>query len=125
MKNTRKRATQVYNIYEDIKRAFGKSKYYSWLPNLILYTDASASWNGMWLYGDFDVEDKCITVNIAAHRTLRQVVSTILHEYRHYLQSPSWYTQYEKMCKYAEHPYEKDADDFALEHVDKFVNTKR
>jgi len=125
VKLTRKRSAQIHGIFRKIVETFGQSKHYNWLPSLVLYVDESASWNGMWLYGDFDFEDKCITINVASHRTLRQLVSTILHEYKHYLQSPTWYTRHEAAYRYAEHPYEHEADKFAAEHVGQFVSTKR
>ena len=37
----------------------------------------------------------------------RHLAKSIIHEYQHYLQSPSWYTRYYSMgYNYSDHPYE-------------------
>ena len=37
----------------------------------------------------------------------KHVIETLVHEYQHYLQSPSWMTRYYKMgYNYNDHPYE-------------------
>lgn len=37
----------------------------------------------------------------------KHLAETIIHEYQHYLQSPSWYTRYYSMgYRYDNHPYE-------------------
>ena len=42
--------------------------------------------------------------------SIEELVKTIIHEYQHYLQSPSWFTRYYKMgYSYSDHPYEVKA----------------
>ena len=37
----------------------------------------------------------------------KHLAKSIIHEYQHYLQSPSWYTRYYSMgYNYSDHPYE-------------------
>jgi hypothetical protein len=39
--------------------------------------------------------------------SLEELIRTVIHEYQHYLQSPSWMTRYYKMgYDYSNHPYE-------------------
>ena len=42
-------------------------------------------------------------------KTLDDVVSTIIHEYTHYLQSRTKYEKYEKEYYYSTNPYERQA----------------
>ena len=47
-------------------------------------------------------------------RDAQHLAETIVHEYQHYIQSPSWYTRYYNMgYDYSDHPYEVAA--FAAE----------
>lgn len=40
-------------------------------------------------------------------KSRKQIIETLIHEYQHYLQSPSWMTRYYNMgYEYNDHPYE-------------------
>ena len=121
MKPTYKLMTELRGVYEKIVDEFGGSKYYSWFPYLILYHEPDED-----LFGAFEAEDvQEISINLATHSTRRSIIKTMLHEYCHFLQHPGWYTRYEKKFVYADHPYEKEAWEFADEHIHKFTDKKR
>ena len=43
-------------------------------------------------------------------KTEEDLIRTLLHEYKHYLQSPAWMTRYYKQgYSYTDHPYEVQA----------------
>jgi hypothetical protein len=58
-----------------------------------------------------DAEYDYITNSIILYypklKNKKQVIQALIHEYQHYLQSPSWMTRYYKMgYNYNNHPYE-------------------
>lgn len=58
-----------------------------------------------------DAEYDCITNSIIIYypkmEDAKHLAQTIVHEYQHYLQSPSWMTRYYRMgYRYDNHPYE-------------------
>lgn len=68
--------------------------------------------------------DQNITIHLSTIQTTRQMVSTIIHEYCHYLQSPriSRFTKYWKLNDkfgYTNNPFEIEARQFELT----FTNT--
>ena len=42
-------------------------------------------------------------------KTIEDIVSTVIHEYTHYLQFWPWYTRYKNLYKYENNPYEVQA----------------
>ena len=118
MKPSLKRLRQLTHIYEHICEEFGYSKYYDWMPELLVYHDPEESWGGGIALGCFDEDLEEISINLANHRTLKNVIKTMLHEYCHYLQCPGWYTRYAGMYSYEQHPYEIEAWEFAEKHID-------
>lgn len=58
-------------------------------------------------YGEYDNLDNSIVLYYPKMKTKEQLVKTLIHEYQHYLQSPSWMTRYYNMgYNYNDHPYE-------------------
>ncbi len=58
-------------------------------------------------YGEYDQTDNSIVIYYPKMKTKEQLVKTLIHEYQHYLQSPSWMTRYYNMgFNYNDHPYE-------------------
>lgn len=106
--------------FNEIVEHFGKSRFYKELPQLILYSDEKVH-----CYGQFDWEIPAIAVNVAMIPNTKTAVSTMLHEYCHYLQSPTWYTRYSSMYSYEKHPYEIQADKFAEQWLHKFYKPRR
>jgi len=61
------------------------------------------------VYGNYCFWRNKITLHEPACETIKDVVSTIIHEYTHYLQSRPKYREYEKKYYYSANPYEKEA----------------
>ncbi len=60
-------------------------------------------------YGNYCLYKNQITIYINNCDTLKNLVSTIIHEYTHYLQPMSRYKEYEKYYYYSTHPFERQA----------------
>jgi Zn-dependent peptidase ImmA (M78 family) len=56
----------------------------------------------------YSEENRIVLYNINC-KTLEDVVSTIIHEYSHYLQSMKKYWEYFNTYSYSTHPYERQA----------------
>ena len=119
MKASYRTVKQIYNIWDLIIKEFGQSSFYTWVPQLIIYYNGSKT--SKCTYGEFCTVGQDISINLAAHNTIKQAVSTILHEYCHYLQHPGWYTRYAVEYYYYNHPYEVAARKFSSQHLDKFI----
>jgi len=60
-------------------------------------------------YGDFNSKENKIIVYGANEQSLDDIVSTVIHEYTHYLQSTKKYWEYFETHYYSTHPYERQA----------------
>jgi hypothetical protein len=70
-------------------------------------TTKSKSEDDEQLKGWYESMDNTLTIVIDNVKNRRDLVRTIIHEYQHYLQSPSWMTRYYNMgYQYSDHPYE-------------------
>ena len=108
----------VRNAYKKIQKKFGKSKYYKWIPELIVYSEPNEIWRDRPVCGEFDPNTRSININIANHSSTRKLIDTMLHEYCHYMQHPSWLQRYMMISEYANNPYESDANYFASTHTE-------
>jgi len=117
---TKERKRQLSEIYPLIVEHYGESKFQDWEPELDLYYDDSK--RGLYLIGQWDGIESgmAVSVNVAACRTMREVVIYIIHEYIHHLQSPTWYTRYDNMYGYWKNPYEIQAQEIAERDVGLF-----
>lgn len=76
--------------------------------------DVEWSWNDRWYQANnylatYDWEDNTIYLRIQGHRTVYNLAQSIIHEWVHSLQSPSWYERYHKERGYWKNPYEIEA----------------
>ena len=56
---------------------------------------------------EYDNITNSIIIYYPKMKSRKQIIQTLVHEYQHYLQSPSWMTRYYKMgYDYNNHPYE-------------------
>ena len=56
---------------------------------------------------EYDRIDNSIVIYYPKMKSKEQIIRTLIHEYQHYLQSPSWMTRYYNMGhSYCNHPYE-------------------
>lgn len=61
------------------------------------------------VFGRYCFWKNTITIYAPNCKTIEQIVSTIIHEYTHYLQSRTKYKKYEKTHYYSTHPLERSA----------------
>lgn len=96
-------------ILKQIIKHYGKSKFYNNYPTISFDSEdslLSGEWRPDWceivLYNEHlnRIHPRDVAVEIA---------TILLHEYTHYLQSPTWMTRYNKMYDYYNHPYEIEA----------------
>ena len=88
---------------------FGLSKYYEHYPYIEIDIDEVD------LMGEFVSDNNEIIVYPNAMDNMDDFVSTVIHEYSHYLQRPSWYTRYINMgYKGVNNPYEMIAETIAI-----------
>ena len=95
---------------------FGLSKHYEHYP----YMEIDMDEDGM--CGEFIGYNNEIIICPTAMDTIDEFIETVIHEYTHYMQSPSWYTRYQNNLTIDEviknlpspsHPYEIEADKVA------------
>ena len=96
-------------LFDKITKKYGLSKHHPSYPYLEIddspYSDAEDP-NLIAEYRHWDNEMIIYWKNIESEEVL---IRTLLHEYKHYLQSPTWYTRYWKTHDYRTHPYEIEA----------------
>jgi Zn-dependent peptidase ImmA (M78 family) len=69
-------------------------------------------------YGEFDVEERMIYIYTRRNTSIRCLVNTIIHEYKHYLQNPTWTTRYlKKYGSSIKNPYEQEAESHASKYT--------
>ena len=109
---------------------FGLSKYYEHYP----YMEIDMDEDGM--CGEFIGYNNEIIICPTAMDTIDEFIETVIHEYTHYMQSPTWYTRYanrkieltaEEFADYLlrgdpTHPYEIEADEVAKKNMKKCKN---
>lgn len=61
------------------------------------------------VYGNYDFYRNKMTIYENTCKTIYDIVSTIIHEYTHYLQSRPQYQKYQKEYYYSTNPYEREA----------------
>ena len=88
---------------------FGLSKYYEHYPYMEIDMD------GVNLMGEFIGDNNEIIVYPNAMDNMNDFISTVIHEYSHYLQRLSWYTRYINMgYEGVDNPYEMIAETIAI-----------
>lgn len=88
---------------------YGESKYYKHTPYLALESSPMADEYDPELKGEFIQDENEIVVYYRNIKSKEDLARTIIHEYVHYLQSPTWLARYNNDCYYDENPYEKQA----------------
>jgi Zn-dependent peptidase ImmA (M78 family) len=61
------------------------------------------------VFGNYCFYRNKMTIHTNTCRTLYELVSTVIHEYTHYLQSRNRYKYYQDNYYYSTNPYEKEA----------------
>ncbi len=108
----------IKEVYPKIEKFYGFSKFKECTPYVETHSNIYERYSGVeGMSGD---EDGChaeycfiensIFVYYPNMKSRRHVIETLVHEYQHYLQSPSWMKRYYDMGHdYVSHPYEKAA----------------
>jgi hypothetical protein len=105
----------VKEVLPKIEAHYGWSKHYDEPPYIIydhsIYdTKVLKKTKKEETMGEFIFQDNEIIIYYPQMKSRKDVVQTLVHEYQHYLQSPSWFTRYYSMgYKYNDHPYEVQA----------------
>lgn len=88
-----------------VENYYGVSKHHNTLPHVFLSEERADGRKG-----EFCSIINEITLYYNNLTNLEDLVKTLIHEYQHYLQSPSWFTRYYNMgYSYNDHPYEIQA----------------
>jgi len=102
---------------------FGLSKHYEHYP----YIEIDIDEEDYSLMGEFIGDNNEIIIYLNAINDIDDFINTIIHEYIHYTQSPSWYTRYLNNLTLNEviknkHPYEIQAEQIATDNYIKCRN---
>ncbi len=123
MKPTKKLIRRIEESFNMIVDDFGESKYHADIPYLDImkrtdimefsedFADGKVRKKDLELIqGWFDPNENSIVLILENIDSIKDVIKTILHEYQHYLQCPSWIQRYYNMgYTYDNHPYEVEA----------------
>lgn len=108
---SKKKVEALAQTYLDkIIEVYGLSKHFDSEPYLLLEDKVYADGTDKNLKGEFVSDFNEILLYWKNIKNEEELIRTLVHEYKHYLQSPSWMTRYYKMgYDYSDHPYEIQA----------------
>lgn len=111
MNKTKLHRGHALKILKWCENKYGYSKYNQGVPSIEFrkeryYDEADQD-------GYYDDLTNTIFVNRDTHKTVKELIKTIIEEYVHYLQSPSEYQTLAEKYTYYENPYEKEAKSIA------------
>lgn len=85
----------------------GRSDYKKDLPKLTMFPGLNTAKRTV---GEYLYKENEIQIWWKPHSDFKDLASTILHEYTHYLQFWPWYSRYQKIYSYEKNPYEIEAN---------------
>ena len=108
----------IDEVFPKIEKHYGFSKFQECTPYVELHKNIYEKYSGE--EGASGEEDSChaeycsmlneISIYYPQMKSRKMVIETLIHEYIHYLQSPTWFKRYYNMgYDYVSHPYEKEA----------------
>ena len=114
---TLKRVEEIIKeIYPKIEKHYGFSKFNeNETPYVETHYNIYARYSGepeaegteSSCHAEYDRTDNSIVVYYPNMKSRKHIIQTLVHEYQHYLQSPSWMKRYYDMgYDYTTHPYE-------------------
>ena len=115
----------IDELFPKIEKHYRFSKFQECTPYVELHKNIYEKYSGIEGYtGD---EDKChaeycsmmneISIYYPQMKSRKMIIETLIHEYIHYLQSPTWFKRYYNMGHdYVSHPYEKEAISFEKDY---------
>jgi len=118
----------IQEVYPKIEKHYGYSKF---TPECTPYVelhhniyarysgDAEAQGEEDKCHAEYDRIDNSIVIYYPQMKDRKHIIQTLVHEYQHYLQSPSWMKRYYDMgYRYDNHPYEvaayKEEDNYKI-----------
>ena len=106
----------VEEVYPKIEKYYGYSKFTpECTPYIELHHNIYARYCGEEdaqgeedkCHAEYDRIDNSIVIYYPQMKDRKHIIQTLVHEYQHYLQSPSWMKRYYNMgFRYDNHPYE-------------------
>ena len=103
----------IDNIIDWCYEKFGMSKFQECTPWIDIEDDNTTE-----MMGEYNSEDNTIILYHKYIDNINDLISTVIHEYTHFLQSPGWYTRYANtLNKSDDHPYEIQAESVAKKHT--------
>lgn len=75
----------------------------------VSFSDKSRKVKNAVIFGNYCFWRNRITIYLNHCETLEDVISTVIHEYTHYLQSRTIYMDYQENYYYSTNPYEREA----------------
>ena len=109
----------INEVYPRIEKHYGFSKFISeCTPYVETHYNIYARYSGEPeaegeqddCHAEFDRTDNSIVIYYPNMTSREHIIKTLVHEYQHYLQSPSWFKRYYDMgYDYGNHPYEVQA----------------
>jgi hypothetical protein len=108
---SKKKVEKLSQLYlNKIIKVYGLSKHFDSEPYLVLEDKVYADGTDKNLKGEFVADFNELVVYWKNINNEEELIRTLVHEYKHYLQSPSWMTRYYNMgYDYSDHPYELQA----------------
>ena len=114
---TLKRVEEIIKeVYPKIEKHYGFSKFnLNQTPYVETHYNIYARYSGepeaegteSGCHAEYDRTDNSIVVYYPNMKSRKHIIQTLVHEYQHYLQSPSWMKRYYDMGHdYNTHPYE-------------------
>lgn len=107
-------------VVEWCAKNLGTSKYHDGLPIIDPAYESDAK-DTKDIYGEYDQDQNLIQPYTRLNRTVKQLVNTVIHEYTHYLQNPTWLQRY--LAKHGHtpnrNPYEARATANGLIYTEK------
>jgi hypothetical protein len=105
----------VYDVISWCEIEYGYSKFQNFLVDFELDNEELENEKEYFyqILAEYDDDDNLIIVYYKKIRKTTDLIKSIIHEYQHYLQSPSWYSIYDRKYGYYNNPYEKRAEEIA------------
>jgi hypothetical protein len=94
-------------VLDIVIQHYGLSNHHNETPYLIIEDTPYSDSDDKELIGEYCMMMNELVVYWKNITDVESLIRTIVHEYQHYLQSPSWFTRYYNMgYHYGNHPYE-------------------
>lgn len=94
-------------VLDKVIKHYGLSNHHNHTPYLVIEDTPYSDADDPDLIGEYCMMMNELVVYWKNIKDTESLIRTIVHEYQHYLQSPSWFSRYYNMgYHYGNHPYE-------------------